>query len=201
MDHFLNCKIYARAILVSILLMTAPVFAQQSGQPDNPYPLYDNMGNYSRTITTDSDLAQAYFDQGLRLAYSFARADAAESFRAAQHHDPECAMCYWGEAWVLGPYQNNPAGVGEYSDAVNASRKALELAVEAEPWEQAFIEAMVTRYPDPGNGEAATEAYADAMKTVAETYAGDLEAGTLYAESLMMYRPWNLHQENGLVAK
>ena len=197
MDNHLTCKTIAGVIFVSIMLITAPVSAQESGQSHELYPLYDNMGNYGRTITTDSDLAQAYFDQGLRLAYSFARADAAESFRAAQHHDPECAMCYWGEAWVLGPYQNNPAGVGEHSDAVNASRKALELTEGAEPREQAFIEAMAIRYPDAVNGEAATEAYADAMKTVAEIYSGDLEAGTLYAESLMMYRPWDLHRENG----
>ena len=64
---------------------------------DGPPPLYDNLGDYSRTVTTDSERAQAYFDQGLRLAYGFARPEAAQSFRAAQGHDPDCAMCYWGE--------------------------------------------------------------------------------------------------------
>lgn len=194
-------------VLTSIFLLftwnVQPSIAQSHHEEDSAHiaedvpPLYDNLGDFSRAITTDSEQAQAYFDQGMRLAYSFARSDAARSFRAAQQLDPECAMCYWGEAWVLGPYQNNPAGVGDYEDAVNASRKALERVDGTEPWEQALIEALVARYPDSGNSEADTEAYDAAMAKVAATHEDDLEVGTLYAESLIMYRPWNLYQENG----
>jgi tetratricopeptide (TPR) repeat protein len=160
-------------------------------------PLYENLGEFGRAVTTDSDLAQAYFDQGMRLAYSFARADAARSFQAAQRHDPQCAMCYWGEAWVLGPYQNNPGGVGEYDDALMASRRALDRATNVQPWERALIEAMVVRYPEAGNRVAATEAYADAMEAAATAHDRDLEVGTLFAESLMMYRPWDLYRADG----
>lgn len=197
MKNWTFAKYIAGITFVLILICPEHLLGQEVQNSNSLIPLYNNLGYYSRAVSTDSDSAQAYFDQGLRLAYSFARSEAAESFRAAQRYDPDCAMCYWGEAWVLGPYQNNPAGVGEYNDAVNASQKALELADGAEPWEQAFIEAMATRYPDPGDGEAATEDYAVAMKAAAESYAGDSEAGTLYAESLIMYRPWNLHREDG----
>jgi len=131
-------------VLVFIFVFTGHLSAQESGSSDKLIPLYDNLGNYSRMISTDSELAQAYFDQGLRLAYSFARAEAAESFRSARQHDPDCAMCYWGEAWVLGPYQNNPAGElaaadGRYADAEQYLREAVRLEdslpySEPEPW-------------------------------------------------------------------
>jgi tetratricopeptide (TPR) repeat protein len=161
---------------------------------DDTPRIYDNLGDYSRTITTVSERAQAYFDQGLRLAYGFARRDAARSFRAAQSHDPDCAMCYWGEAWVLGPYQNNPAGVGAHENARGAAQQALDRIEGAEAWEQALIEAMAVRYPD--NGEFATEPYAEAMAEAADAHADDPDVRTLHAESLMMFRPWDLHRED-----
>jgi hypothetical protein len=75
---------------------------------DDTPRIYDNLGDYSRTITTVSERAQAYFDQGLRLAYGFARRDAARSFRAAQSHDPDCAMCYWGRSLGARPLPEQP---------------------------------------------------------------------------------------------
>ena len=62
----------------------------------------------------------------------FARTEAADSFRVAQEHDPDCAMCYWGKAWVLGPYQNNPDGAGAHEDAARAAQEALARADDAE---------------------------------------------------------------------
>lgn len=162
-------------------------------------PLYDRMGDYGRTVTTESDQAQAYFDQGLRLAYGFARAEAAKSFRAAQQHDPDCALCYWGEAWALGPYQNNPGGVGALEDARVAAKAAQDRAEGAEPWEQALIEAMALRYREQNGSESKfdTEGYAEAMAEAVAAHGDNLDVRTLHGESLMMYRPWNLYQENG----
>ena len=62
-------------------------------------------GRRSRPASQD---ARAYFDQGYRLAWGFNHAEAARAFRAAQDLDPQCAMCLWGEAWVLGPHINYP---------------------------------------------------------------------------------------------
>ena len=69
-------------------------------------PLWDNLGSLSMPITTANPRAQRYFDQGLRLAYAFNHAEARRAFRAAQGTDPDCAMCDWGEALVLGPNVN-----------------------------------------------------------------------------------------------
>jgi len=190
-------SVTAILILGCMHLAAGSIHAQQSTGYDRATPLYDNLGDYSRAVTTDSELAQAYFDQGLRLAYSFARADAARSFRAAQEHDPECAMCYWGEAWALGPYQNNPAGVGDYEDAFAASREAVQRAESVQAWERALIEGMAARYPDAARGEAATEAYSEAMARAATAHGSNPEVETLFAESLMMFRPWDLYREDG----
>ena len=70
--------------------------------------LFDNLGTLSYRVTTSNALALKFFDQGLRLAYGFNHAEARRAFRKAQQLDPECAMCYWGEALVLGPHINAP---------------------------------------------------------------------------------------------
>ncbi|TVQ28822.1 MAG: hypothetical protein EA356_18045 [Geminicoccaceae bacterium] len=201
-----------KPIVSTVAIAALLVFVQASVQADAPGGygnavasaaasdeaprLYDNLGDYSRNITTVSERAQAYFDQGLRLAYGFARADAVRSFRAAQSEDPGCAMCYWGEAWALGPYQNDPAGIGTSADARGAARQALENKDGTAAWEQALIEAMAVRYPDADNGGFATEAYAEAMAEALNAQPDDQDLRTIYAEALMMFRPWDLHRRD-----
>lgn len=70
---------------------------------DNKAPLFEGMSSHTYPITTNSAEAQKYFDQGLVLSYGFNHAEAARSFYYATKLDPECAMCYWGYAYVLGP--------------------------------------------------------------------------------------------------
>src|SRR5687768_7189143 len=71
-------------------------------------PLYTDLGTYQRKITTASPQAQAYFDQGLRLVYSFNHLEAQRAFREAVRLDPTCAMCYWGLALTYGANYNSP---------------------------------------------------------------------------------------------
>ena len=73
-------------------VMPAPEFA--NSEP----PLWDGLGSVNYKISTSSAEAQAYFDQGLRLAYAFNHGEAQRAFRKAQKLDPSCAMCFWGEA-------------------------------------------------------------------------------------------------------
>ena len=53
------------------------------GQPtaEAATPLYDNLGTLHKDITTESEVAQKYFDQGLRLIYAFNHDEAIKSFR------------------------------------------------------------------------------------------------------------------------
>ena len=69
-------------------------------------PLWEGLGGVTYRITTANELAQSYFNQGLRLTYAFNHSEAQRAFRKAQKLDPDCAMCFWGEALVLGPNIN-----------------------------------------------------------------------------------------------
>src|SRR5215204_981535 len=72
-----------------------------------PIPLYKvGLGTFSRKISSLNAEAQAYFDQGFQLMYAFGKYDAIRSFREAWKRDPECAICYWGEAWAWGTNMN-----------------------------------------------------------------------------------------------
>ena len=84
-------------------------------------PLIAGLGTRSFKITTPSKEAQQYFDQGLRLAWNFNHAEAQRAFRTAQKLDPYCAMCYWGEAYVLGPNINVPMDPAANAAAATAA--------------------------------------------------------------------------------
>ena len=75
---------------------------------DGPVMLIDGLGDPGFAISTQNPLAQRYFNQGLMLTYGFNHAEAIRAFREAQRLDPECAMCWWGEANALGPNINAP---------------------------------------------------------------------------------------------
>ena len=75
----------------------APAFA------DTEPPIWEGLGSIAYKITTTNERAQAFFDQGLRLAYAFNHGEAQRAFRMAQKLDPDCAMCFWARRWCSGP--------------------------------------------------------------------------------------------------
>src|SRR5262249_10283252 len=106
---------------------------------DTEPPMWAGLGAITYKITTANERAQAYFDQGLRLAYAFNHSEAQRAFRMAQKLDPDCAMCFWGEALVLGPNINLPMQEDAIAPAFAAAQKAKALAAKASPREQALI--------------------------------------------------------------
>ncbi|MFC0253637.1 hypothetical protein [Massilia consociata] len=166
-------------------------------------PLYDNLGSLHVPVTTGNPKAQAYFDQGMRLAFSFNHAEAARAFRAAQQLDPDCAMCYWGEALVLGPNINAPMFPSAVAPASAAAAKAVALAGKTTPPEQALIRAVSRRYlPQPPADRAPLDkAYADAMAEAARAFPNNDTIQVLFAESLMDLSPWDYWQAGGAQPK
>src|SRR2546429_688893 len=162
-------------------------------------PLIAGLGARSFKITTSSTQAQQYFDQGLRLAWNFNHAEAQRAFRKAQRFDRECAMCYWGEAYVLGPNINVPMDPSANARAAAAAAKAKSLAAKASPREQALIAAVAARYNTDPRFERPMldEAYAGAMASAAAKFPDDLDIQAMYAESLMDRSPWNYWQPGG----
>jgi tetratricopeptide (TPR) repeat protein len=162
-------------------------------------PLWDGLGSLSYKITTPSRAAQNYFDQGLRLAYAFNHAEAQRAFREAEKLDTRCAMCFWGEALVLGPNINMPMAEEAVQPAFAAIQKARALAASASPREQMLIAALSKRYAeDPkADRKELDEAYAAAMDKAAEKFPDDDDIAVLYAESVMDVSPWNYWQPGG----
>ncbi|HMA12422.1 MAG TPA: hypothetical protein VKO83_11075, partial [Steroidobacteraceae bacterium] len=158
-----------------------------------PPPLWNNLGTLHFPVSTRHPLAQRYFDQGLKLAYGFNHAEAARSFRQAHSLDPQCALCYWGEALVLGPNINAPMDEASNAAALAALARAQALASSASARERDLISALARRYAsDPKADRAALDAaYAEAMGKVAERYPRDADIALLYAEALMDLSPWD----------
>lgn len=161
-------------------------------------PRLQNVGDHKFPVTTKSERAQLFMSQGLNLAYGFNHAEAGRAFREAARLDPDCAMAYWGQALVLGPNINAPMNPDDEPKAYELAQKAVALKSKASEKEQAYIDALAQRYS--GNAEDRAErdkAYAAAMRKVADRYPDDLDAVTLYAESMMDLRPWNYWMEDG----
>ncbi|MEO5896649.1 MAG: hypothetical protein ABIS06_13205 [Vicinamibacterales bacterium] len=150
------------------------------------------LGKFTKPISSTNKEAQAYFDQGFQMMYSFAKPEAVRSFREAWKRDPQCAICYWGEAWAWGSYLNAPMTAEEAPHAFAAARKALSMKDQANAKERALIDAMVVRYLEKFDAATRVEqdrAYRDAMEKVAAAYPDDLEIATLYADALFLLEP------------
>jgi tetratricopeptide (TPR) repeat protein len=168
--------------------------------------LYEGLGDFHRHITTSSDEAQKYFDQGMRFMWAFNHDESTRSFAAAAQLDPKCAMCYWGVALTVGPNYNLPLMAEPRAKVAWAAlQDAQKNAAQATPIEQALIAALAKRYPNaqplnPSSEGPILSAYADAMKAVAMQFPDDLDVLTMYAESRMNINAWKLWTPAGVPA-
>ncbi len=168
-------------------------------------PLLSGLGTHDHKISTEIPGAQRYFNQGLVLSFAFNHAESIRSFKAAQKLDPSCAMCFWGEALSRGPNINVTSdGKVVMSDndrleAFKAIERAKELMSSSTLKEQDYIIALSSRY----NGQVGTDRsvldrkYAQSMEELSKKYPDDMDASSLFAESLMNTMPWNYWAEDG----
>jgi tetratricopeptide (TPR) repeat protein len=169
--------------------------------------LFTGLGKIHHPISTQNEMAQRYFDQGLALAYGFNHEGAIDAFREAARLDPNCAMCWWGIAFAAGPNINAPMGPDGAKLAWEAAQKAKSLESHASPAERDYIDAIQKRYaPDfektagPGgapNRVALDRAFADAMRGVWKAHPNDADAATIFAESQLDLSPWNYWHDDG----
>jgi tetratricopeptide (TPR) repeat protein len=156
------------------------------------------LGNHQFLVSTKNKDAQAFMNQGLNLSYAFNHAEAGRAFREAARLDPNLAMAYWGQALVLGPNINAPMDPNSEGPALELIKKAVSLKSKASPREQAYIDALAERYSgNAADRQARDHAYAAAMKKVEQKFPDDLDAATLYAESMMDLRPWGYWTRDG----
>jgi len=161
--------------------------------------LLDGMGHLHHAIATSSPEAQRFFDQGLTLAYGFNHEEAILSFQRAAELDPNAVMPLWGIALALGPNINVNVNAESEKAAWQAAQTALAHSANATPKERAYVEAVAHRYSnDPKTDLHKLAAdYRERMRDLTRQYPDDLDAATLYAESIMDLRPWKLWKPDG----
>jgi tetratricopeptide (TPR) repeat protein len=164
-----------------------------------PPVLIPGLGQHHHAISTKNSEAQRFFDQGLTLVFAFNHEEAARAFRRASELDPQSAMAFWGIALALGPCINLDVDPPHEKAAYDAVQKALLLAPGATERERDYIQALSKRYSsNPKVDLRKLDAdYAVAMRELSKHYPDDLDAATLYAESLMDLHPWKLWSLDG----
>jgi tetratricopeptide (TPR) repeat protein len=179
------------ATLLALAACEAPAPRTTAAQPAPA--MFETFGTLHRDTGSRVPAAQRYFDQGLRMAYGFNHEAAGRAFAEAARLDPDCAICVWGQALVLGPNINLPMAPELASQATALARKAQALAGHARPVDRALIDALTKRYADPAPADRKPldRAYADAMGKVAAQFPEDDDVAALHAESLMDLTPWN----------
>ncbi len=169
----------------------SPLYIPVAGEE---IPLLTGWGNYSWKITTTSDSAQIYFNQGINMYYAFHIIEARASFEKATRFDPNCAIAWWGKALAFGPNIND-FGYQRPTEAYASASKANQLKANATAIEKALIESIGIRYSadTAANQDKLNIQYRDAMKQVYKTFPNNENVSTLYADALMLIHPWDLY--------
>lgn len=196
LNRIVNHQVFSIFAAMFLLVFTAC----ENQKSANRMELRNDLLTYHREVTTTSNPAQKYFDQGLALYYGFNHEAAIESFTAGAELDTSCAMFPWAVALASGPDINNMhMDSTESLLAYQSIQKAIQLSPQASDVEKDLIHALATRYvwPAPEDRTDLNHAYARAMAEVYQKYPDDAEVAALYAESLMDLRPWDLWQTDG----
>ncbi len=182
-----------------IILFTSFLFHSCSQESAKIAPLFTNLGVLEYPVTTTSETAQKYFNQGLILAYGFNHEEAFRSFEEVARIDSNCAMAYWGMAYVLGPNINLPMDAGVVHTAYEAIQKAISLLDNETQKEKDLVAALAERYSKDVLEDRIPldQAYSDAMRNLKNRYPEDLDAATMFAESIMDLHPWDYWLKDG----
>ncbi|MGH9836795.1 MAG: tetratricopeptide repeat protein [Blastocatellia bacterium] len=209
-DRSFSNKFAVRSFLIAAALcfvLTAgnAAFAQPEHHPSSsnePAKLMPGLSNLHHPVTTKNAEAQKFFNQGLALIYAFNHEEAQRSFEQAARLDPKLAMAQWGIALAVGPNYNEPQiDPSRLLAADRALEKANELAAGASEKERDYIVALSKRFHIPTDLKKSAMDYRDAMAALHKKYPEDVDAATLYADSMMNLIPWQLWTKDGKPAE
>lgn len=190
----------------TFLLLSVNTPAQHQHAPAGdakPVALISGLGDVHHPVSTSKPEAQRFFDQGLALVYGFNHEEGVRSFKRAAEIDPQLAMAHWGVALALGPNINMDVDAEHEKAAYEAVQKALALSSKASEAERAYINALSKRYSNDPKADLKKLSidYKNAMADVTRRFPDDLDAATLYAESIMVLRPWQFWTREGKPAE
>lgn len=183
-------RFFVQILFVSIAFVKIdPLFSEI---PEGAFKVMPPMNVIYHPVSTNNPEAQKSFDRGLTYIFAFNHDIAFREFEQAAQYDPNLAMAYWGMALALGQNINEDIKPENEIRCYRYVQKALLLSLNATPVEQAYIKALATRYTDNSSVDRVSLRfqYRDAMKKVVQTYPEDLDAATMYAESILDLDPW-----------
>ena len=186
--------------LVLLFVCIFPAAGQEKTASAKPADLsLTAVGRQHHLIATKNEEAQLYFDQGITLIYGFNHEEAARAFERASELDSSSPMPLWGIALAVGPNYNMDVDAEREKLGYETVQKAQKLAANSPQVEKDYVAALVTRYSGDARPDykKLSRDYAAAMKALSEKYPDDLDAATLYAESLMNLNPWKLWSHDG----
>ena len=160
-------------------------------------PLLDGVNAVHYPITTKSEKAQHYFDQGLVLAYGFNHAEAARSFWQAHARGQHLRHGLVGLR-VRARTRTTTPGMepDSYRARLRGDRKGARRSWRScTEKEQGLIDAMALRYAAtaPEDRSPLDHAYSDALRALTAKYPDDPDIAAMFAESLMDQHPWDLY--------
>ena len=182
----------------SLLALNAICGAEASKGGIANIKLTTGMGTGGFKVDTTSKEAQDWFNYSMALSHAFYHEDAKAAMRKALELDPDCSMCAWGLAWVLGPTLNYGITDGERAYALTAAENARSLLKPGDERGRRLVEAMIARYA-PTNvpleksgertstGRSVTEpAFGKELASIAADYPDEVELAVLAAHSLLI---------------
>lgn len=194
-----------RAILIGLVLLIPTAALAQHGHSskEQATALTAGLGQVNHPVTTRNLEAQKFFNQGLACIYGFNHEEAVRSFKRAAELDPSMAMAYWGIALSLGSNYNLQADAPQLKEAFGNLQRALTLAPNSSESDRAYVEALARRYSADTTADRQKLAsdYRNAMGNLMKRFPDDMDAATLYAESIMNLRPWKLWSLDGKPAE
>ena len=155
-------------------------------------------GNHHWKISSASDSAQFYFDQGINTYYGFHIIESLASFKKAARFDPKNPMVWWGLALALGPNIND-VGYAASAEALTALEKAKIYMLQGTTLEKMLIRAMSVRYTADSTRARAelNEEYKNEMGILYRRFPTHPDVAALYADAMMLQHPWDLWNNNG----
>lgn len=130
--------------------------------------LIPGTGDVHFDVTTESDEARKFFDQGIGQLHGFWDFEAERSFRQVAAIDPDCAMAYWGMA--MANFKNDKRGKGFIEKAVERKAKAPER-------EQMWIDGLAAYFKDPkADTKKRLREFVRSLEKIATKYPDDIEA-------------------------
>ena len=161
--------------------------------------LLGNLGSYHREIKTTNADAQKHFDEGLNLLYGFNHEESFKSFELAAKHDDKAPMPHWGMALALGTNYNDVAPADRLKQGYAHLAEAQKRKAAGSDVERGLIDALAKRYVADATGDQAVreKAYSAAMAALSKKFPEDVDVATLYAESMMNLKPWQLYTKDG----